>query len=284
VTDSRVSEAGVGGFSLTPDLTGDNERVTGEPGFAPPEAVEDAGATSAGTQGATSSGSPTEPAPTLPGPLHADQALRAAEPTSVPGMAAGEARARGRGLLIGAVVAGVVLVAGLAGWLFLAGPLRPTVAVPELASVKVAEASDQLKALDLVLAVGSDRVDPDSAEASLWLVTRVAPSSGVHAGDTVTVTVRSVLDAAAEKCKVGKADDEGRTLMLDMAGEDAGSGDLAISDIACVLSELDTPDSVVAEMDGTRALDGRQSDDWDGLEASWSYHPDDGLDIILTIG
>jgi hypothetical protein len=35
-------------------------------------------------------------------------------------------------------------------------------------------------------------------------------------------------------------------------------------------------------MEGTRALDGRQTQTADGYSYTWSYHPDNGLDIIIT--
>ena len=50
----------------------------------------------------------------------------------------------------------------------------------------------------------------------------------------------------------------------------------------CVLGELGAPDSTWELVSGTRAIDGRQSDDWGGYEASWTYHPDDGLQMIIT--
>jgi hypothetical protein len=34
-------------------------------------------------------------------------------------------------------------------------------------------------------------------------------------------------------------------------------------------------------MDQTRALDGRQTDAWAAFEASRTYHPDDGLDVLI---
>lgn len=42
------------------------------------------------------------------------------------------------------------------------------------------------------------------------------------------------------------------------------------------------PESVKAHMFATRALDGRQTDTWPGFSASWSYHPDDGMDLVIT--
>lgn len=57
---------------------------------------------------------------------------------------------------------------------------------------------------------------------------------------------------------------------------------LPVTDLACILKAVKIPDSVVAEIDSTRALDGTQKDSWDKFQASWTYHPDNGLRIIVT--
>ncbi len=69
---------------------------------------------------------------------------------------------------------------------------------------------------------------------------------------------------------------------LDVRG--MGEKDLGVSieSIACFLRELKVPDSVVAEMTSTRALDGKQTGQWDNIHASWNYHPDHGLHIIFS--
>jgi len=74
--------------------------------------------------------------------------------------------------------------------------------------------------------------------------------------------------------------DDDQTLILDHKGAEDLIG-LDITDLACILNELEIPSSVIAKMDSTRALDGRQAAEWDGIEASWSYHPDSGMDVIL---
>ena len=33
-----------------------------------------------------------------------------------------------------------------------------------------------------------------------------------------------------------------------------------------------------------RALDGQQTDEWDGISARWTYHPEDGLHLVLRDG
>jgi hypothetical protein len=87
---------------------------------------------------------------------------------------------------------------------------------------------------------------------------------------------------AAKRCHV-KANlaDGGRTISFDTAGdEDYGVGD-DIEDIACVLLALRAPSFIVTEIDNTRALDGMQRDSWRKFKASWTYHPDDGLNIVI---
>lgn len=76
--------------------------------------------------------------------------------------------------------------------------------------------------------------------------------------------------------------DDGDTLILDTKGKEDSDG-LSTEDVACVLNSLDVPDAVLQHIDTTRALDGQQTDSWSGVDARWTYHPDDGLDITLRI-
>src|SRR5690625_485293 len=52
-------------------------------------------------------------------------------------------------------------------------------------------------------------------------------------------------------------------------------------DVRCVLTELEAPSATWVKIGNTRALDGRQEDDWPGFKASWTYHPDSGLNILI---
>jgi hypothetical protein len=76
--------------------------------------------------------------------------------------------------------------------------------------------------------------------------------------------------------------DEGKTLIIDMMGEEDYVG-ASYSDVSCVVNDTDLamPDYIVSAIETTRALDGRQSGDWEGFEAQWSYHPDSGLDLVI---
>jgi hypothetical protein len=52
--------------------------------------------------------------------------------------------------------------------------------------------------------------------------------------------------------------------------------------LECILTHLEAPESISAQIGQTRALDGRQSESWDGYEADWTYHPDDGASVLIT--
>lgn len=92
--------------------------------------------------------------------------------------------------------------------------------------------------------------------------------------------------AALEACKLTTAQegvriaDGGKTLILSSAGEE--SSGIPVESVACVLGATKIPEHVAAKMQATRALDGQQAASWEGFEASWTYHPDDGLNIILV--
>jgi hypothetical protein len=74
--------------------------------------------------------------------------------------------------------------------------------------------------------------------------------------------------------------DEGRSLTVDIEGEeDPGGQPMEVYD--CVAAELGLSDSVMARIGATRALDGMQSAEWGGLLLSWTYHPDDGLWLLV---
>lgn len=107
----------------------------------------------------------------------------------------------------------------------------------------------------------------------------------------------TALDASAEKtpdaipmavetCEVvdGKGItvmDGGTSIELQTSGKDTWGTGALFSDVTCVLDELGSPASIQARMKTTRALDGRQSGSWSGFTVSWSYHPDNGLNIIV---
>ena len=89
-------------------------------------------------------------------------------------------------------------------------------------------------------------------------------------------------ERAAEACELAPVlvvADKGKTLTLTTAASYTD-----IEDVACVLAKLEVPSYVVSHIDSTRALDGQQTDEWDGISARWTYHPEDGLHLVLRDG
>ncbi len=76
-------------------------------------------------------------------------------------------------------------------------------------------------------------------------------------------------------------EDDGATLTVDTKGQEDIVG-ASVVDLACVLAATSAPASVTANMDSTRALDGTQTATWDGITATWRYHPDNGFELVLT--
>jgi len=135
---------------------------------------------------------------------------------------------------------------------------------------------------DLTIATQPD-IDLKGPSAQHWFVKAVEPKTEILPGGAITLDLVSSFDRAVRYCGVGDVEDKGATLIIDMAGKKLGSGDLTYADEKCLLTHLKAPASVTEKMNATRALDGRRDGQWDGITAEWSYHPDNGLDVILTL-
>ncbi len=90
------------------------------------------------------------------------------------------------------------------------------------------------------------------------------------------------LQEAKKTCKLlkmSKGLSGNRTFLgVDTANEYDNKG---IKTVGCVLGALDTPKYVIKMMNGTTALMGIQKIKIDGLKYRWSYHPDNGFDVII---
>lgn len=97
----------------------------------------------------------------------------------------------------------------------------------------------------------------------------------------------TVFSDALEECKLRESesasiDDGGFTLTVESRGDEDSSG-LGYEAIACILDALEAPTAVISHFEQTTAMDGRQTESWDSLTLSWSYHPDRGADYIVTL-
>lgn len=95
----------------------------------------------------------------------------------------------------------------------------------------------------------------------------------------------SKLQAVYESCGLSEGStigDNGTTLSIDTMGDTDYVG-ASITDLMCVLDDPDlgVPDYVTQAVLETRAIDGRQNEEFDGITMAWAYHPDDGMSITF---
>ncbi|MGO1173704.1 MAG: hypothetical protein ACTHXO_03890 [Actinomycetaceae bacterium] len=126
-------------------------------------------------------------------------------------------------------------------------------------------------------------------------VVALAGSGSAEAADPPSSVVDTIvpspaeqsLSTAATECAVSATDglelvDEGRTITFDNRGGEDFAG-AAYSDIACVFDALALPATIDTHIGQTTSLDGRQTAHWEDFEIQWSYHPDRGLDGLVTV-
>jgi hypothetical protein len=128
----------------------------------------------------------------------------------------------------------------------------------------------------------------------VWVI--AAPAAAFFVGLAVGLAVNDsggtgaadddLFATVKEHCATGSSDvrigDGGDTLSIDRAGAEEMPG-ATMTQFSCILAELDVPDAVVDRMNNTRALDGYQEAEFDGIAVSWTYHPDDGVNMTFTM-
>lgn len=61
----------------------------------------------------------------------------------------------------------------------------------------------------------------------------------------------------------------------------AKSGGAKAETVFCFLHELGAPESLETKIGQTRSLDGTREAEWGDFSAQWTYHPDDGLNLLV---
>lgn len=100
-------------------------------------------------------------------------------------------------------------------------------------------------------------------------------------------------DAWLTGCNVPAAEYSGT--MIELSSDNrtltiAGAYQDSLADysyVDCLLERARIPDDVSFRIDSTRALDGMQDAQWQfdddaQMTASWTYHPDDGLNLVIS--
>ncbi len=110
--------------------------------------------------------------------------------------------------------------------------------------------------------------------------------------DTCSITVEAAGPDLVEiynKCcdsEWASVASDGSYLSIDTNPNDStnnNSESVAISGIFAVNEALGLPDSVINKMGQTRSIDGMQTAKGDGVEISWTYHPDNGLEVMYSL-
>lgn len=121
----------------------------------------------------------------------------------------------------------------------------------------------------------------------------VVPAAGPVADEEPTEVESAVnepgttrLEAAKETCvpppdsRFVEILDNGAGMSIDGVGAKKPLG-AGLDQIECILNELGAPSTVRARMGNTRALDGTQDASWSSLRATWTYHPESGINVVI---
>lgn len=109
-----------------------------------------------------------------------------------------------------------------------------------------------------------------------------AAASSRAASEGEAVMFRNAVRSCGANQSYAVVGDQGRSLTIEHQGEEDHAG-ISATDLWCIIETLDAPTSVISHMEQTTSLDGRQTETWDNIQISWSYHPDRGMDSILTL-
>lgn len=104
------------------------------------------------------------------------------------------------------------------------------------------------------------------------------PANGLVGGSSHAIP-DAVADCGVEDAIGVTVMDEGASLHLSTTGEESIGAEYI--DVMCVLAALEVPDSVTTRLGTTSAMDGQQTATWNEFSASWGYHPDTGLDVVV---
>lgn len=93
---------------------------------------------------------------------------------------------------------------------------------------------------------------------------------------------QAALVAAVDGCEGSSyiTVDEGGLTMESQGDESPGT---SYENILCVLDDLEIPDSILRRIQNTNSTMGLVEGSWGVYEASWSYHPDNGLAIYIVV-
>ena len=236
---------------------------------------------------------------------HCGQQVGAPDPSPAANFLAMEAAVRKNRNKTIAVIVGVVaaIAAILAVAMVIIGPQPKSVTLNKSSVTVRADESTTL----------TYTIDPDNTKNKTvtWASSNTSVAtvkdgtvSGVNEGNcTITVTTKNGKTATCDVTVLPPAPNlqalynqycsslfaqlaaDGSYLFIDTNPYDIDnySSSDAITAIRQVTAALNLPDSVLNRMGQTRALDGTQTYSTDDLDVSWTYHPDNGLQVLYAL-
>ena len=105
-------------------------------------------------------------------------------------------------------------------------------------------------------------------------------SSGKTESSSTTRLTEVIATCNLTSSEYVELSDNGHSLMLDGRSDTVFNG-LRNAQTICVLDELGVPSYIRMLMTRTSAIDGMQQEEFDSFKIHWTYHPDNGLDIII---
>lgn len=121
--------------------------------------------------------------------------------------------------------------------------------------------------------------------ADSWVIGHDNPQTLEDAHSTLggELITTSPLEAAVDECQTGGAIDFDPDYdVASLSGAYRWDSRSSTEAFDCLTDEIPVPGHVQSDIDRTRALDGTRDASWDEYEASWTYHPDNGLNIQIT--
>lgn len=113
-------------------------------------------------------------------------------------------------------------------------------------------------------------------------VTRAEDAQAEAEAEAAFEALKDKLEEADSACVSGKVSLASDRMSLSVDSKDENDM-AALKDILTIIEILELPDSVFDEMCNTTALMGKQNAQYGDFDISWSYHPDNGLDVIFKI-
>ncbi|MCW4457667.1 hypothetical protein [Microbacterium sp. MPKO10] len=112
----------------------------------------------------------------------------------------------------------------------------------------------------------------------------IIPATANQIAQRIEAAAPNPFESALEACNLDDSPhatigDDGASLELQTFGDEASG--IGPEEFMCVTDELDISDAVLSRIETTRALDGRQEASWGDFTASWTYHPDNGLNMLI---